>query len=256
MVAKHCIEWRICIYVEWYSGMITSKFDSFLVRSGFVYLSFGWVSFWPDRGKFQVYGLFIEDIADRSLIPDFGWSNAVVIEHKTEILWRFCFDNSESLPSVTCESNSKLHRIVESAFGWMSIHFLSGHLLWAGWSRSSLVRWLITFIFCEVVDHVHLLWRRSYWSLVCMRTGWFCLTKTDRMISSNGKSLNDGLDQMAMGRRTKANGKGNWFLGGIVNSCHIRVKSKRPHVAQSVHWIIYRQSWRHMIHTWSDSIKV
>jgi hypothetical protein len=117
------------------------------------------------------------------------------------------------------------------------------------WSELiELGNWLTIYTWCKLGDDFS--WREMIeWFHLIWMNSWFHLTSTDRMISSNVKSLNDELDQTAMGRRTKANGKDNWLLGWSVNSCHILVTAKRPHVSQSVHWIIYRHFWRNMIHT-------
>jgi hypothetical protein len=60
--------------------------------------------------------MLIEDIAGRWFVYYFGWSGAVVIESRIEKVCEFCLCRCESLKCVTIESNSKLHRIDESAF--------------------------------------------------------------------------------------------------------------------------------------------
>jgi uncharacterized radical SAM superfamily Fe-S cluster-containing enzyme len=88
----------------------------FLSGSAIAVSSLNTVSFWPGRCEFQVHELFIEDITGRSVVRYLGRSSAIVIESRIEILCESCFFKCESLTSVTFESNSKLHRIEESAF--------------------------------------------------------------------------------------------------------------------------------------------
>jgi hypothetical protein len=93
----------------------------FLSGSAFASAFLNSISFWPGQCEFQVSEMFIEDIADRSLIRYFGRSTAIVIKSRIEIVSESCFSNCTSHTTVTFESNSKLHRIEESAFAESSL---------------------------------------------------------------------------------------------------------------------------------------
>jgi hypothetical protein len=88
----------------------------FLSGSAIAVSSLNTISFWPGQCDFQVHELFIEDITGRSLVRYLGSSSEIVIKSRIEILCESCFSHCESLTSIIFESNSKLHRIEESAF--------------------------------------------------------------------------------------------------------------------------------------------
>jgi hypothetical protein len=90
---------------------------TFIDGSAFALLSLNSVSVSPDNIRFRVRDSFLEDFDGSTIYRYFGSCRSIEIPSSVVVLGKASFCWCESLESVTFESDSRLERIEESAFG-------------------------------------------------------------------------------------------------------------------------------------------